>query len=102
MLRLVTFRQVQIVLRRLSRFLDEPVKQNHPAPLVDVEKNAGDSILAQARPDFEMPSPNGLLTGIPTGQPNSTVLMSSPMRFRSSEDNCFSHSRTGSPPDSVR
>src|SRR5208282_4286517 len=50
-----------------------------------------------------MPPPRGLHTGIPTGQPNSTVLMSSPMRFRSSDDGSpFSHSRTGSPPASVR
>src|SRR5271157_4848599 len=49
-----------------------------------------------------MPSPNGLQTGIPIGQPNSTVLMFSPMRFRSSgEGSPFSQSRTGSPPDSV-
>src|SRR6202142_3512582 len=50
-----------------------------------------------------MPPARGLQTGIPTGQPNSTVLMSSPIRFRSSlEGRFFSHSRTGSPPAAVR
>src|ERR1700722_670452 len=50
-----------------------------------------------------MPSLSGRHTGMPIGQPNSTVLMSSPIRFRSSRDNrLFSHSRTGSPPASVR
>src|SRR5277367_4326747 len=50
-----------------------------------------------------MPSPSGRQTGIPTGQPNSTVLISSPMRLRSSdEQRIFSHSRTGSPPAAVR
>jgi hypothetical protein len=44
-----------------------------------------------------MPSPSGLQTGIPMGQPNSTVLISSPMRFRSSDESSFSQSRTGSP-----
>src|SRR6266568_710312 len=49
-----------------------------------------------------MPLPKGLHTGIPMGQPNSTVLMSSPMRLRSSEERLFNQSRTGSPPASVR
>src|SRR5438876_8049171 len=49
-----------------------------------------------------MPPPNGLDMGIPTGQPNSTVLMSSPMRFLSSVASRFNQSRTGYPPASVR
>src|SRR5580692_4253254 len=49
-----------------------------------------------------MPSPRGRHTGIPTGHPNSTVLISSPMSLRSSGGRLFSHSRSGSPPDSVR
>src|SRR5882762_238357 len=50
-----------------------------------------------------MLSPNDLQTGIPMGQPNSTVLIFSPIRFRSSgEGSPFNQSRTGSPPASVR
>src|SRR5260370_12994742 len=49
-----------------------------------------------------MPPPSGLQTGIPTGHPNSTVLMSSPMRFRSSAESPLIQSRTGSLPASVR
>src|SRR5919109_171820 len=45
-----------------------------------------------------MPSPSGLQTGIPIGHPNSIVLISFPMRFLSSGESPFSHSRTGSPP----
>src|SRR6516162_3376710 len=49
------------------------------------------------------PRPNALHTGIPTGQPNSTVLMSSPIRLRSSgKGRLLSQSRTGSLPASVR
>src|SRR5579863_4346172 len=49
-----------------------------------------------------MPFPKGLQTGILIGQPNSTLLMSAPIRFRSSGESDLSHSRTGSPPASVR
>src|ERR1700680_997573 len=49
-----------------------------------------------------MPSPRDRHTGIPTGHPNSTVLISSPMSLRSSGGRLFSHSRSGSPPPSVR
>ena len=51
----------------------------------------------------EIPPPRDRHTGIPTGHPNSTVLISSPMSLRSSGDGrLFSHSRSGSPPASVR
>jgi hypothetical protein len=50
-----------------------------------------------------MPSPKGLHTGMPIGQPNSTGLISSPMRLRSADEGkLFNQSRTGSPPASVR
>jgi hypothetical protein len=50
-----------------------------------------------------MPSPKGLHTGMPIGQPNSTVLIFSPMRLRSADEGrLFHQSRTGSPPASVR
>src|SRR5258706_3361216 len=49
-----------------------------------------------------MPFPKALKTGMPTGQPYSTLLMSSPIRLRSSGESALSHSRTGSPPASVR
>src|ERR1700730_515375 len=49
-----------------------------------------------------MPSPRGLHTGMPTGHPNSTVLISSPMLLRSAEKGrLFNQSRAGSPPASV-
>ena len=40
--------------------------------------------------------------GMPTGQPNSAVFKSSPMRLRSSCGIPFNQSRTGSPPLAVR
>ena len=52
MLILVAARQVQILVRRLPRFLDESVEQDHMAFLVDIEKYACDSVLGQARPHF--------------------------------------------------
>ncbi len=42
------------------------------------------------------------MSGIPRGQPNWDVLMSSPTAFRSSRTSPSSHSRTGSLPISVR
>lgn len=52
MLILVAVRQVQIFLRRLLRFLDESMQQNHPAFLVDIKEHPRDSVLGQARPHF--------------------------------------------------
>jgi len=52
MLILVAARQVQILVRRLLRFLDESVEQDHSALLVDVKENSRDSVLSQARPHF--------------------------------------------------
>src|ERR1700684_1661819 len=45
-----------------------------------------------------IPSPIDLHVGIPTGQPNSTVLMSSPMQRLSFASSDFNHSRSGSLP----
>jgi hypothetical protein len=44
----------------------------------------------------------GRQTGIPTGQPNSTVPMSWPMMDRSAGGNSLSQSRTGSTPPVLR
>src|SRR5690348_17414601 len=52
MLGLVAFGQVQILSRRLLRFLDESVKQNHSPSPVDVEKNTGNSTPTHARSHF--------------------------------------------------
>jgi hypothetical protein len=101
MLALVASGQLQILLWRSLRFLDEPMEQNHPALLVDVEEDARNAILVQVRP-YQTPSSSNLQTGIPIGHPNSTLLMSSPIRFRSSVESRLSHSRTGSPPAPVR
>jgi len=46
----------------------------------------------------QSPSPIARHTGRPTGQPNSTVLMSLPITSRSSRGSESSHSRTGSLP----
>lgn len=50
----------------------------------------------------QSPLPRNRHTGMPIGHPNSTVFMSSPIRFRSSLVRVFNQSRTGSPPASVR
>jgi hypothetical protein len=52
MLAFVASRQAQILGRRLLRFLDESVKQDHTASFVNVKEHASNSILAQARPHF--------------------------------------------------
>jgi hypothetical protein len=84
-------------------FSCEAVEQNYPVLLVDVKEHSCDSVLRQARPHFVNAITQGLAHWHPTGQPNSTVLISSPIRFRSSgEGRFFSQSRTGSPPASVR
>jgi len=49
---LVVARQVQILVRRLLRFLEESVKQDHAALFVDVKKDSRDSVLSQVRPHF--------------------------------------------------
>jgi hypothetical protein len=99
---IVALRQVQILGRCLLRFLDESMEQHHPALLVDIEKHARNSVLGQARPHFIDAIAQWFANGHANGQPNSTVLISSPMRFRSSGGNPFNHSRTGSPLASVR
>src|SRR5712692_7830228 len=48
------------------------------------------------------PLPSARQSGMPTGQENSTSLMSSPMTLRSSSSRAFSHSRTGSRPTAER
>src|ERR1700678_3456425 len=79
------------------------MRKDHPAPRVDIEQRPSDPVLSQTRPYFVKSTPNGLQTGIPIGQPNSTVLMSTPICFRSSIGlSDFSHVRTGSPPAPVR
>lgn len=52
MLALVAPRQRQILVGCLSRFLDESMKQDHPALLVDIEKHPRDSIPRQVCPHF--------------------------------------------------
>src|SRR5436309_1352055 len=50
-----------------------------------------------------MPCPKARHTGMPRGQPNSTVLMSSPIRLRASrKGKLLNQSRAGSLPPSVR
>jgi hypothetical protein len=48
------------------------------------------------------PCPIASHVGIPIGHPYSTFRMSLPMPWRSTSDNDFNHSRTGSLPVSVR
>jgi hypothetical protein len=52
MLSFVAFGQVQVLARRLLRFLDESVEQDHAALFVDVEKDSCNAVLRQARPHF--------------------------------------------------
>jgi hypothetical protein len=85
-----------------SAFLDESVQKNHATLLIDIKENSRNSVFVNVVRASYKPSPSGLQTGIPIGQPNSIVLMSFPMRFLSSVGSVFSHSRTGSPPASVR
>lgn len=47
MLALVASRKLQILYRRLLRFLNESVQQDHPASPVDIKKHPRDSVLAQ-------------------------------------------------------
>src|ERR1700683_2321760 len=48
------------------------------------------------------PSPSGRQTGIPTGQPCSTVAISAPRILRSATERDLSQSRAGSAPELVR
>jgi hypothetical protein len=102
MLALVASCQLQILVWCLSRFLNESVEQNHPGSLVDAKKHPRDSILREARPHFINAVTKGFANGHSDWPANSTVLISSPMRFRSSGGSSFRHARTGSPPASVR
>jgi hypothetical protein len=81
--------------------LDEPVKKNHAFLYVDVKRTlamrVGRVVLTSNRPP-----PSGRHTGMPIGQPNSTVLISAPINFFSIVDNDFNQSLTGSRPASVR
>ena len=52
MLALVAPRQLQVLLWRLLRFLDETVEQDHSALFVDVEEHPCNSVLRQARSHF--------------------------------------------------
>jgi hypothetical protein len=45
-------REFQILIRRLSRLLDESMQQNHSTLRVYVKKNPGDAVLAEACADF--------------------------------------------------
>ena len=49
---LVPARQLQIIQRRLLRFLDKAMQQNHPPLRIDVEQYPGDAALGQMRPYF--------------------------------------------------
>src|ERR1700693_2466701 len=51
------------------------MQQDHSALFVDVKKDSRDSVLSQVRPHLIDPATHGLQTGIPIGQPNSTVLI---------------------------
>jgi len=98
----VTLRKIQVRGRRTSAFLNQSVQQHHAASLIDTKKNPGNPVSVERTSDFEEPATIGRQSGIPSGQPNSTVLISSPIRFLSaSSGKPFSHSRTGSPPLSV-
>lgn len=98
----VTLRQPQFLIRSLLRLLDKSVQQHHPAHPVDIKDHSRNSVLGQAGANLIEPATLRTQTGIPMGQPNSTVRMSAPIRFLSSRGKLFSHSRTGSLPASVR
>jgi hypothetical protein len=95
--------ELQIGWRRLLRLLDEPCSRTircfssmqkrtraiRPLEICDLTSNN--------------PPPIGLQTGVPIGQQNSTVAISMPIFLQSSGGSSpFGHSRTGSPPASVR
>jgi hypothetical protein len=67
MLILIAERQVQIVVRRLLRFLNESVQQDHSALFVDVKKDPRDSVLSQVRPHFIDTVSQWLANGHPNG-----------------------------------
>jgi hypothetical protein len=102
MLALVQSRKIQIRLRCRPGLLDDPMQENHPLIPIDIEENASNSIPGKFVLTSCRPLPNGLQVGIPTGQPNSTALMSSPIMRRSSWTIALSQDRTGSVPASVR
>jgi hypothetical protein len=52
MFALIASRERHIFIRRLLRFLDESVEQDHPGLLVDIEEHSCDSVLGQTRADF--------------------------------------------------
>jgi hypothetical protein len=52
MLGFVAFSQAQVLSRCLLRFLDKSMQQYHSASLIDVEQDAGNSVLTEARPHF--------------------------------------------------
>ena len=65
------------------------------------EQNAGGPI-RQIGAHFEQSATQGAAVGMPTGQPNSTALMSTPILNRSSVAIDFGHAQTGSAPSPVR
>src|SRR5881394_3032013 len=56
MLILVASCQLQVLSRCLLSFFDEPVEQDHPSLLVDIEEHTCDSVLNQAGPHFINPA----------------------------------------------
>jgi hypothetical protein len=65
--------QFQIVLLCSPCLLDEPVQQHHPARKIDVKSTLAILFPERLVRTSNIPSPMGRQTGIPIGQPNSTV-----------------------------
>jgi hypothetical protein len=84
MLPLVPLCQCEVLVRRLLSFLNEPVQKNHLLLSVYIEQHASDTVLRKVGADLIDAIPSGRQSGMPKGQPNSTVLISAPMRLRSS------------------
>ena len=78
------------------------MQQDHSLLLIHVEKTRAIRLPGSSVRTSCSPSPMGRLVGIPTGQPNSTVWISCPIRRRSSAAIDLSQARTGSLPASVR
>lgn len=63
----VASRQIQILVRRLARFLDESVEEDHPALPVNIEKHPRDAVLRQVGPHLEETIAQGLANRHPEG-----------------------------------
>jgi len=81
---LVHLSDCEFVGRRAARLLDEGVEQDHPRLPIDIKMTRAMRLWVRLVRTSKIPFLSGRQVGMPTGQPNSAVLMSAPIRFRSS------------------